>query len=421
MKKVLIISYFYPPANFVGGERTASWAKYLPEHGFYPIIVTRQWNQNQTDLIDKVENNELEIEYNSSHEVHRLHYKRSLRDRCSEYKWLKPLQKFLTLYELIASNFSIRALPYSNFYSYCKQLIKENSDISIVIASGRPFQSFFIGHKLKKEFPSIHWVPDYRDEWTTFQHNHSRPLSEKLLHPLAKRSERKWLSSASKFITVSEYWSKSIQSFVEKEGVVVLNGFKPNEKLPEKNDLNKIIVINYVGTLYPNQKIEVLLDAAVQIKDYEVLIQFFGTEMNAGQNNRIQKYSDKLDIKLNPRIPKAELLVKLANTDLFVLTGFEDVKGWYPVKLFEYFNLNRPILLCPSDNDVMEKFIRETNSGYIANTKEECTTLLKFLIQKKQNNESLMPQRNESAAKQYTRQNQTKVLADALDELSQAK
>ena len=62
MKKVLIISYFYPPANFVGGQRTAAWAKYLHEYGYYPIIITRHWNEGQTDLVDKVKNNKLEIE-----------------------------------------------------------------------------------------------------------------------------------------------------------------------------------------------------------------------------------------------------------------------------------------------------------------------------------------------------------------------
>ena len=52
MKKLLIISYFYPPANFVGAQRTAAWAKYLHEYGYYPIIITRQWNEGQTDLVD---------------------------------------------------------------------------------------------------------------------------------------------------------------------------------------------------------------------------------------------------------------------------------------------------------------------------------------------------------------------------------
>ncbi|MGM0477957.1 MAG: hypothetical protein ACQERC_01955 [Bacteroidota bacterium] len=61
MKKVLIISYFYPPANFVGAQRTAAWAKYLHECGYYPIIISRQWNEGQTDLVGQLKNSALKI------------------------------------------------------------------------------------------------------------------------------------------------------------------------------------------------------------------------------------------------------------------------------------------------------------------------------------------------------------------------
>ena len=61
MKKILLISYFYPPANFVGVQLTAAWAKYLHEYGYYPIIITRQWNEGQTDLADQLKNSVLKI------------------------------------------------------------------------------------------------------------------------------------------------------------------------------------------------------------------------------------------------------------------------------------------------------------------------------------------------------------------------
>jgi len=54
VKKVLILSYFYPPANFVGAARTEAWVKYLPENNLFPIIITRQWKHNQTDIVDDV-------------------------------------------------------------------------------------------------------------------------------------------------------------------------------------------------------------------------------------------------------------------------------------------------------------------------------------------------------------------------------
>ncbi|MFM7666825.1 MAG: glycosyl transferase family 1, partial [Bacteroidota bacterium] len=47
MKKVLIISYFFPPCNLTASNRIAGWKKHLPEFGIYPIIVTRNWTGSE--------------------------------------------------------------------------------------------------------------------------------------------------------------------------------------------------------------------------------------------------------------------------------------------------------------------------------------------------------------------------------------
>ena len=65
MKKVVILSYFFPPANFVGAERTAFWAKYLKEFDIYPIIITRCWNDNETDVFSQLKSNNYKREKNN--------------------------------------------------------------------------------------------------------------------------------------------------------------------------------------------------------------------------------------------------------------------------------------------------------------------------------------------------------------------
>lgn len=46
MKKVLIISYFFPPCNLTASQRSMGWARYLREQGWDPIVVTRNWEQH---------------------------------------------------------------------------------------------------------------------------------------------------------------------------------------------------------------------------------------------------------------------------------------------------------------------------------------------------------------------------------------
>ena len=416
MKKVLIISYFYPPCHFVGGQRIASWVNFLPENGIYPIVITRQWNQGQKELTDKIYNNKLCVEVKDTHQVHRLPYKRSLRDRFSKYPVLKPFQKLLTLIEVFFSIFTIQALPYSNFFDYTKKLLSKNPDIKVVIISGRPFHSFHLGFKLKKSFPSVEWIPDYRDEWSSFQNNAAQPISNRLLSFFDLKAEKKWTSNAHSFITVSETWSQSIGSLIGKKGWVVFNGFNAAEKLPYKILNKDLLILSYVGTLYPNQEIEILLQSIQKLKNDKIIIQFFGVEMNADQEKRLQNYALK-NIIIRPRLERKELIKELANTDLFVLTGYRGVKGWFPVKLFDYYNWHRPIILCPSDNDVLQKFIIDSNAGFIVNDEKECDKLLNELFLKKSSGEEIILDRNETFGEKFSRKNQAKELAKILESI----
>jgi len=52
LKKSLILSYFFPPGNFTVSYRIALWAKYLKEYDIYPIVVTRNWENNIVNQSD---------------------------------------------------------------------------------------------------------------------------------------------------------------------------------------------------------------------------------------------------------------------------------------------------------------------------------------------------------------------------------
>jgi hypothetical protein len=428
MKKILILAYYYPPANFVGGQRAASWAKYLHEFGYYPIIITRQWNNGQTDLIDKVVNNELEVEYNQSHEVHRLPFKRSLRDRCANYKWLKPIQKALTLLELIASNFFISALPFANFYGYAKKLLKENKEITVLIASGRPFQLFAIGHQLKKDFPRLKWVPDYRDEWNSFQNNYHKARIQKLLGSRELKSELKWTKNAIVFFTVSDYWKDRISTFLSKPGHAIMNGFESNESVQfaiTNSDFSKI-EISYIGSLYSYQPIELFIEEIKRIisenkSEIRIRVNFIGINVSPNQVERVNRlilgYEEFFYI-FN-RMPLNELIKFYENSDFLLATSYEYVKGWYPVKIFDYATSGKPILLFPSDNDVIHRFIEETNSGIVIEDQGSFKKTIERLFDAKINQHQLSFElRN---LNNYSRKHQASLLAKALNSLLKVK
>ena len=423
MKKVLIISYFYPPANFAGADRTAAWAKYLHESGFYPIIVTRKWNENQTSLTEKVSDNSYSYEKHKTHEIHRLPFRHSLRDQLAEKTRFRFIQRILTFIELFFSNFFINALPYSNLYSFSRKLLNQNDDVRIVLASGRPFNTFFIGYKLKKEF-NIHWIPDYRDEWVYLDASSSN-LIQKFTFLIEKMSQLKWVSNAYSFLTVSEDLAQRISQTIGLNGEIIKNGYDSEILMNKVNgqvNSNELVLL-YIGTLYSYQPIEILVNSIKDVcenSEIKIKVFFIGVNTIKSELNRLNALVNDLPevFKIIPRINKTDLKHYLHQCDLTLATSYEGLTGCVPIKLYDYYSFNKPVILCPSDNGVMEDFIKKTNSGFIVNSRQECTKLLLECIEKKKRGESIKCDRNYDEGKKYSRQYQTKLLGEYLNKLS---
>ena len=83
MKKIIIISYFFPPCSLTASQRINGWAKYLNEFGYYPTVITRNWENNIASPEDVLKSAGDSIVHNKeeTYEVYYLPYKASFRDR----------------------------------------------------------------------------------------------------------------------------------------------------------------------------------------------------------------------------------------------------------------------------------------------------------------------------------------------------
>ena len=106
MKKILIISYFFPPCNLTASQRVDSWAKHLNKSGYYPIIITRKWEKEIKSFDDCHYSTSagVLIENNEHYEVHYCPYSANLRDRLHTKKKLVVFKKFISLIEIIFQN-----------------------------------------------------------------------------------------------------------------------------------------------------------------------------------------------------------------------------------------------------------------------------------------------------------------------------
>src|ERR1700722_6727737 len=119
MEKVLIISYFFPPCNLTASQRAQSWANYLSQFGYKPVVITRRWDHPISHLSDVSKETPPEVlhEDNGNYEVYYLPYRPNLRDRLYvKYREgrFNFLRKFLTMCELVLQPFFNFVIPYHN-------------------------------------------------------------------------------------------------------------------------------------------------------------------------------------------------------------------------------------------------------------------------------------------------------------------
>ena len=169
VKKILILSDFFPPCNLTPAERILSFAIYLKEFGYYPVVVTRNWEvlvslpgyERVKTGIDVIH------QKNDLYEIYYVPYKPTLKYRL--YDKLVGT-KFYIFYLIsafvytVGEQFSSHFTSFLPLYKHCCAILKKDKDFAYLLVSGSPFHLFKFGYKINKQF-GLKWIADYRDDW----------------------------------------------------------------------------------------------------------------------------------------------------------------------------------------------------------------------------------------------------------------
>ena len=172
MKKVLIITYYWPPAGGSGVQRWLKFVKYLPKNQINPIIYTPKdpyFDIVDTSLLDDVPES-VEIWKNDIWEPYYLKNRLFGNGEKEQNAGIITRNKSLKnkLLNWIRGNFFIPdpkifwVKPSINFLK--KKIHKENIDY--IITTGPPHSMHLIGLGIKQKYPDIRWIADFRDPWS---------------------------------------------------------------------------------------------------------------------------------------------------------------------------------------------------------------------------------------------------------------
>jgi len=417
MKKILIISYYFSPCTLTPSQRISYWGNNFYKLGFYPTIVTREWNDNvKTHRDTKLSlGNAIRNEKNEKFEVNYIPFKPGILDKAF-LKWgeskFRIIFLLIKILDVLLVNFTLRFTSYANFLSFVIQLLNREK-FDVVLISGEPFYLFKIGYLLNKLF-EIDWIADYRDDWTTneLQRKKSKSFFRYFIFKVESIYERKWVSSSKAIISVSHLYTQRISQFLDITGYTIENGFESNLLVSWSSTLFDHFTVVYSGTLYPSQDISIILETlelAIE-KNCGFKLIFLGSAFDSKEKYRIQKLiKPKLIpyVEYTERLRRDDALIYLSRCHLLLGIAYGDMKGIPSSKLYEYLALKKPVLLCPTDNDIMQNILQDAGVGFFANEPQMCLSIINEIKLKYDSGEILLFQNEiERKIEKYSRGSQ---------------
>ena len=389
MKKILIITYYWPTSGGGGVQRWLKFATYLTEYGVQPVVIVPE--NAAYPILDKNLENEVpkNIEvikvpiwepYSLLNSFKNKDLNKKLSHGIILSKQHRSFGHKLTFW--IRGNLLIpdpRVFWVKNVVERGAQLIAEHN-IDTVVTTGPPHSVHLAGLRLQKK-NGIKWVSDFRDPWSTIDY-----LDEFYLTSLAKkvhrRLERKVLEKSDCVLAVSENWKNELMDLGAKKVRVITNGYDETDfenydpLRPSKFNISHVGFLSFYR--FPKILFRVLDDLCRENGDFrqDLELRFIGLvdallPQIIGEYEYLKEQTMFIDY-----LPHDEVIRKYAESELLllILNNTQNAMGHIPGKLFEYLASKKSILAVgPKQGDVAG-ILSDTKAGFIVEFDDEWET-----------------------------------------------
>ena len=373
-KKLLIITYYWPPAGGPGVQRWLKFVKYLPEFNIQPIVYIPE---NPTyPIID----NGLESEVSEKAIIlkNKIFEPYGLASFFGKNKTKKissgiiPNQKKQSFVEKtllwVRGNLFIpdaRFLWVKPSVKYLKKYILENS-IDTIVTSGPPHSLHLIGLQLKKEL-NVKWFADFRDPWTTIGYHKALKLSS-TAEKKHKALEREVLTTVDTIIVTSKTTKTEFQAITSQPIEVITNGYDVEKVI--KQPLDEKFSLAHIGSFLSERNPRILWKAIQELtkenrefrKDFQLkLIGAVSQEvLDTITEFRLNDYVLNLGYVSHQEAVEHQ---RKSQVLLLIEINSNDTKSIIPGKLFEYMVSKRPIIALGPEGSDFAEIITSTNTG----------------------------------------------------------
>ena len=421
MRKVLVITYYWPPAGGPGVQRWLKFVKYFRDFGVEPVLYIPE--NPHYPLLDEsfLQDipNDLKIYRHSIKEPYRIAaiFSSKKTKRISSGIIQTKNQSFLEKALLwIRGNLFIpdaRKFWVKPSVSFLKDVL-EKEGIDTIITTGPPHSVHLIGYYLKQA-KSLKWIADFRDPWTTIGYHEKLKLTS-YAEKKHKQLESDVLNTADKIIVTSTTTKHEFQQLTNKPIKVITNGFDGD--MAVSVGLDSKFTLAHIGSLLsgrnPKNLWKVLSDLVNENIDFKNALQlrFIGVVSEEILASLAELgLQDFIEIVGYVSHQEALSYQKSSQVLLLVEIDSQDTIGIIPGKLFEYMAAKRPILGVGPVNWEVADIVNKTETGRIFDYADDIAlkNVLLSWFQDYQKGELLI---SSGSIEQYSRRELTRKLVE---------
>lgn len=431
LRKVLIITYYWPPSGGAGVQRWLKFTKYFRDYGWEPVIYTPE--NPEAPALDY----SLEIDIPEGVSI----IKTPILEPYSAYKkfvGMKPGEKvnagFLQEKEKPGKLEGIAVWLRGNFFipdarrfwirpsvRFLKNYLI-NNPVDAIVSTGPPHSMHLIAMQLHKDL-NIPWLADFRDPWTGIDFYSQLKLS-KIADWLHHKMEKKVLSSASAVSVISNEMLNEFKAIVPRNYYLITNGFDEDDIRPLPTDqLDSEFSVSHIGSINASRNPEILWKVLAKMANKNpefadaLLIKLVG-KVDISVLKSIESCGLTKNLTLIEYLPHKDVMLEIQKSQvlLLLINNIPNAKGILTGKVFEYLGSGRPIIcIGPEDGDaavILNECQAGKTSGY-QNETEMHSIIADYFTSHK--NENLVF--NSDKHLNYSRKTLTSKMATVLDEI----
>ncbi len=379
-KKVLLITYYWPPSGGAGVHRWLRFSKYFYENNVDLTVYCPEdaaWPVIDKALEDEVPDS-IEVIRREIFEPQKYLSSGSTGVGFTEEKKASLLKKMVIW---IRGNMFI---PDSRIFwikpsiKYLDKYLKEHPEITTVISTGPPHSLHLIASKLKRKH-NIQWIADFRDPWTQIDF-YDKLLPGKRADNKHKKLEKQVLTEADEIITVSDSCALGLNEIVPRTYHVVTNGFEFPEFNENEIQLDKKFTIAHFGSMPEARNPNVLWRALQEvIQENKELKNDLEIRLTGTVDHKVLADAEKYDlidlVKVEESVSHKESIQLQRSSQILLLVANNtgNVKGILTGKFFEYLGAKRPIIAIGLKDGDLDRAMKSTNAGHFADFNDVST------------------------------------------------